>query len=173
METLLECRNFSSFQMQESFQSWFISFRLNYQEPWPFLKDGYFNSKTADLFPLAFDTHNVSLQPLLTNDLSWGSVFFFFFHYGDVFVQCSSSHLTLPNLLNCWSLSFTGEVLLKNPQNGNRAPVAWFRRIHVTWEGTWDTVMLLIHISGQANCHPLIISFNSYYSSVSWNQMWE
>lgn len=137
------------------------------------LPEGWlFQQQNSRPFPLAFDTHNVSLHPLLINDLSC-ACFFFFFNYGDVFVQCSSSHFTLPSILNCWDLSFTGEVLLKNPENGDMAPVAWFRHIHVTWERKWDAVMLLIHISGQADCHPSIISFNSYYSSVNWNQMWE
>lgn len=139
------------------------------------LPEGWlFQQQNSRPFPLAFDTHNVSVHPLLINDLSCGSVFCFFFSLWRCFVQCSSSHFTLPSILNCWSLSFTGEVLLKNPENGNNmAPVAWFRRIHVTWERKWDAVMLLIHVSGQANCHPLMISFNSYYSSVSWNQMWD
>lgn len=35
METLIECRCFSPLLMQEAFQSWFISFRLNYWETWP------------------------------------------------------------------------------------------------------------------------------------------
>lgn len=51
-KTLLACRKFSPLPMQEGFQSWFLSFRLNYQEAWPFLKAGYLNSKTGDLSPL-------------------------------------------------------------------------------------------------------------------------
>lgn len=105
------------------------------------LPEGWlFQQQNSRPFPLAFDTHNVSLHPLLINDLSCGSVFFF--SLWRCFVQCSSSHFTLPSILNCWSLSFTGEVLLKNPENGNNmAPVAWFRRIHVTWERKWDAVI--------------------------------
>lgn len=47
------------------------------------LPEGWlFQQQNSRPFPLAFDTHNVSLHPLLINDLSCGSVFFF--HYGDV-----------------------------------------------------------------------------------------
>lgn len=50
METLLECRYFSALLTREAFQSWFISFRLNYWETWPFLKAGYLHSKNSPDF---------------------------------------------------------------------------------------------------------------------------
>lgn len=65
--------------------------------------------------PFVFDTHNTSLHPLLINGFSRGPSPPPC-HYGGVFVQRSSSHCTIPSILSCWSLPFTGEVLLKHPQ---------------------------------------------------------
>ena len=68
METLLKCRCFSPLLMQEDFQSWFIFFRLNCWETWPFLKAGYLHSKNSPDFATSFfDTHNTSLHCLLAN----------------------------------------------------------------------------------------------------------
>lgn len=55
-ENLLEYRHFSPLLMQGASQSWFISFRLNYWETWPFVKAGYLHSKNSPDFATLFLT---------------------------------------------------------------------------------------------------------------------
>lgn len=99
-EILLECRYFSPLLIREDFQSWFISFRLNYWKTWPFLKAGYLHSKNSPDFATLFLTPTMhhgtacllisSCFPGLVSPL-WG-----------FFAQLSfksSFHFHLPNIL--------------------------------------------------------------------------
>ena len=73
METLLECRHFSALLTQEAFQSWFISFRLNYWEARPFLKAGYLHSENSPDFATLFLTltiHHCMAGLLISSCLS-------------------------------------------------------------------------------------------------------
>lgn len=118
METLLECRCFSPLLMQEAFQSWFTSFRLNYWETWPFLKPGYLHSKNSPDFAALFLTltiHHCTACSLISNCFSglvfplWGSFAWLSFKL--------SFHFTFPSILTTEKgLSFTREPLLKIPQ---------------------------------------------------------
>lgn len=56
IETLLECRYFSPLLRQGAFQSWFISFRLNYWKIRFFLKADYLHSKNSPDFDTLFLT---------------------------------------------------------------------------------------------------------------------
>lgn len=123
METLLECRYFSPLLMQEAFQLWFISFRLNYWETWPFLKAGYLHRKNSPDFATSFLTLTIhhGTACLLISSCFPGLVFprWGFLHN----FLLRNFHLTLPSILaaeavylalgrHCWKSHKSNPVAL-------------------------------------------------------------